>query len=338
MKTLILFAAASVLCAQTPPALSNAHLETRAFSGDLDSQLRGSSPAWFGYQVKTVHKDENCCWSDSNRGCYLEGDSGHRIEIHSDRPVQLEGSDAAAVLFRVANNHIEKVQLFSMACPLDAGGLPFVWLTGVPAEASLTELHKLADSNETERLVDSSVFAIAQHDQPEADNILNQLAAPDKPEKVREKVSFWLGASRGAAGVKTLRQMLKNDPSTSVRDKVVFALSIGKQPEGIETLIEAAKSDPSPHVRSQAIFWLAQKAGKQAQAAIVNAIQNDPDTEVKKKAVFALSQLPKDDGVPKLIEVARTQRNPEVRKQAFFWLGQSGDPRALAFIEQVLSK
>ena len=70
----------------------------------------------------------------------------------------------------------------------------------------------------------------------------------------------------------------------------------------------------------------------------MNAIQNDPDTEVKKKAVFALSQLPKDDGVPKLIEVARTQRNPEVRKQAFFWLGQSGDPRALAFIEQVLTK
>jgi len=52
--------------------------------------------------------------------------------------------------------------------------------------------------------------------------------------------------------------------------------------------------------------------------------------------VFALSQLPHDEAVPKLIEVARNQRNPQVRKQAFFWLGQSGDPRALAFIEQTL--
>ena len=41
-------------------------------------------------------------------------------------------------------------------------------------------------------------------------------------------------------------------------------------------------------------------------------------------------------GVPKLIEVARTHRNPAVKKQAMFWLGQSRDPRALAFFEEVL--
>jgi HEAT repeat protein len=59
---------------------------------------------------------------------------------------------------------------------------------------------------------------------------------------------------------------------------------------------------------------------------------------VKKRAVFALSQLPKDEGVPLLISVARTNRNPVVRKQAMFWLGQSNDPRALEFFEQILGK
>ncbi len=34
--------------------------------------------------------------------------------------------------------------------------------------------------------------------------------------------------------------------------------------------------------------------------------------------------------------VARTNRNPAVRKQAMFWLGQSNDPRALKFIEDIL--
>jgi hypothetical protein len=42
------------------------------------------------------------------------------------------------------------------------------------------------------------------------------------------------------------------------------------------------------------------------------------------------------EGVTRLIEVARNNRNPEVRKQAMFWLGQSQDPRALAFFEEVL--
>jgi hypothetical protein len=338
MKTLLLFAAASVIFAQAPPPLSNAHLETRAFAGDWDAQWRGVGPVWVGYQIKTVQKNDGCCWSDLSRGCWLQGDSAHSGEIHSGRPVALEGSDQAAVLLRVENRQVGKVQVFSMGCPLDAGGLPFVWLTGVSAQASLAELNKLALSNATDRLTDGAVFAISQHDDAQADHILEQLAAASQPEPVREKVAFWLGQARGAAGVKMLRQMLNNDPSAAVRDKVVFALSISSQPEGTAALMETVNTNSSAHVRSQAIFWLAQKAGKQAEAAIVNAIQNDPDTEVKKKAVFALSQLPKDDGVPKLIEVARTQRNAEVRKQAFFWLGQSGDARALAFIEEVLGR
>jgi len=338
MKTLILFVAASAVLAQAPPSLSNARLETRAFAGDWDSQLLGAGPVWVGYQIKTVQKNDGCCWSDSSRNCRLEGVSAHRGEIHSGRPVALDGSDQAAVLFRVENHRVGKVQVFSMGCPLDAGGLPFVWLTGVSAQASLAELNKLALSNTTEGVTDGAVFAISQHDDARADHILEHLAAASQPEPVREKVAFWLGEARGAAGVRMLRQMLKNDPSAAVRDKAVFALSISQQPEGTAALIEAARTDSSAHVRTQAIFWLAQKAGKQAEPAIMNAIQNDPDTEVKKKAVFALSQLPEEEGVPKLIEVAKTQRNAEVRKQAFFWLGQSGDDRALAFIEEVLGR
>ncbi|MBV8070086.1 MAG: HEAT repeat domain-containing protein, partial [Acidobacteriaceae bacterium] len=253
------------------------------------------------------------------------------------QPVPLEGSNAIAILFRVNNNTVEKIRGFSLACPLDAGGLPFIWLTGVPAQSSLAYLEKFATSSAGD-LAGSAIFAIAQHSDPAADTLLARLVRPSEPERTREQVAFWLGASRGAPGVAALKQILASDPSDRVRDKAVFALSISKQPAALDDLIHAANSDASSHVRSQALFWLAQKAGKRASETITNAIRNDPDTAVKKKAVFALSQLPKDEGVPKLIKVAQTQRNPEVRKQAFFWLGQSQDPRALAFIEQVLTK
>jgi HEAT repeat protein len=36
--------------------------------------------------------------------------------------------------------------------------------------------------------------------------------------------------------------------------------------------------------------------------------------------------------------VASKNRNLVVRKEAIFWLGQTGDPRALDYIEQVLMK
>ena len=110
------------------------------------------------------------------------------------------------------------------------------------------------------------------------------------------------------------------------------------QPEAIPELIHLARNDSSPQVRSQALFWLAQKGGKKEAEQITDAIQNDPETEVKKKAVFALSQMPKDEGVPLLISVAKTNKNPVVRKEAIRWLGFSNDPRALDFIEQILTK
>jgi hypothetical protein len=53
---------------------------------------------------------------------------------------------------------------------------------------------------------------------------------------------------------------------------------------------------------------------------------------------MALSQLPADQGVPLLIDVARTHRNAQVRKRAMFWLGQSKDPRAVKFFEEILLK
>jgi hypothetical protein len=342
MKTLALLIVASGAFAQSgQPTVANAQFETRAFTGNLESQIRAASPTWFGYAIKTMRGDrQNCCWNGNSQcACSLEGKNGVTVSgTNSSGPVQLEGSDTLAVLFRVTNNAVEKIQAYTLSCSLDAGGLPFVWLTGVPARASLPYLQKLVATGVSNRPADGAIFAIAQHDDPQADTILEQLTRPAEAEHIREKTTFWLGASRGARGVTILKNVMAGDPSEHVRDKAVFALSISKQPEALDTLIQSAKTDASPHVRGQAIFWLAQKAGKRASSTITDAIENDPDTSVKKRAVFALSQLPKDEGVPKLIEVARSQRNPEVRKQAFFWLGQSRDPRALEFIQDILTK
>ncbi len=278
MRALAFLLIASAAWAQTgQPNVSNARLETRTFFGDLSTNIRAASPTWFGYAVKTARKDQqSCCFNgESACGCSLEGGSGAVVKsTHSNGPVQLEGSETVAVLFRSANNKIEKVRVFSLSCPLDAGGLPFVWISGVPNSASVSYLQKLVEVDGTRHVADGAIFAISQH--------------------------------QGA--------------------------------EALDCLIRMAKADPMPHVREQALFWLAQRAGQRAAATITDAIENDPDTDVKKRAVFALSQLPNDEGIPKLIEVARTQRNREVRKQAFFWLGQSRDPRALTFIEDVLTK
>jgi HEAT repeats len=328
MRTLaLLLAVSAAACAQDRmPAVTNARFESRSYSGDLAAQIRAGSATWFGYAFRTIpHERPNC-----------------DAEITSSRPypstVHLEAPPTVDVLFRVENNTVQKVGIYSTDCSLDAGGLPFVWITAVPAKASLAYLRTLVSASGADHIGEPAILAISMHEDAQADDILEQLARPAEAQRIREKAIFWLGANRGARGVAVLKNILATDASEQLRDKAVFALSISQQSDALDLIIRTANNDSSPHVRAQALFWLAQKAGERAAATIIGAIENDPDTEVKKKAVFALSQLPKDEAVPKLIEIARSQRNREVRKQAYFWLGQSGDPRALAFIEQTLMR
>jgi hypothetical protein len=261
----VAFLAAGIALGQQPaPQVTNGRLETLAFSGNLASQIKSPGAAWFGYAIKTRRGDHDSCCCNNADG-----------EIHSaarTQPVHLEGNDTLALLFRVESNQVQKIRFFSLECSLDPGGLPFTWITGVPAAQSIAFIKNLIHSDAGTRITNQGILALSLHDDPAA----------------------------------------------------------------VDSLIQLARADPSTHIREQALFWLAQKAGTRAASTITDAILNDPDTNVKKRAVFALSQLPNGDGVPKLIEVARSQRNPEVRKQAFFWLGQSKDPRALAFIEDVL--
>lgn len=153
----------------------------------------------------------------------------------------------------------------------------------------------------------------------------------------------WLEGVKADESAAWLASLITSTPSTGERyDRIakqaLIALAMHDGTVATRSLVGLARDHAIPKMRSDALFWLAQRAGDQAASTIVEAVDRDPDTDVKKKAVFALSQLPKDEGVPKLIDVARNNRNVVVRKQAMFWLGQSNDPRALKFFEDVLLK
>ena len=130
-----------------------------------------------------------------------------------------------------------------------------------------------------------------------------------------------------------------SDPSArlnAIHLPALSALALHPGNAAATALIALARSDQRPRIRGQALFWLSQRAGDEALRTIGNAVSDDPEVEVKRRAVFALSQLPRGEGVPLLMDLARNHRLPEVRRQAMFWLGQSKDPRAIDFFEQIL--
>ena len=279
-----IFVAVGVGYAQ--PSITNGRVQPRAATTTVEREIQTlasqlTEPAWIGYAVPARSGDHHmCCWSGDGSnaccsGCRLEPGVASAVSTtRQDRGTLLEAGDSFFVLYRVENRQVERIRIFSEACPLDAGGRTLHWLTGVREEDSVAFLNSFLGTSSTNKLADSALSAIAMH----------------------------------------------------------------RHQSALERLLAAAKDGATTHVRGQALFWLAQRAGEQAVGAISNAIANDPETEVKRRAVFALSQLPKSEGVPLLIQVARTNTNPAVRKQAMFWLGQSRDPRALQFFQEILFK
>jgi len=104
-------------------------------------------------------------------------------------------------------------------------------------------------------------------------------------------------------------------------------------------LLRLARADALPQqTRRSAVFWLGQQAGDRITHELSAFVSDsEEDRELRKHAVFALSQRPRDEAVPELVRIARTHRDPEIRKTAMFWLGQTGDPRAIALFEEILS-
>ena len=166
-----------------------------------------------------------------------------------------------------------------------------------------------------------------------------RLSSPDCTIDAGGRSLTWLTGVRPAESVALLeRYATQSDGTRSLTNGTLAALALHAEPAALDRLLALARDAGTAHTRGQALFWLAQRAGDRAVGAITRAIEEDPDTAVKRQAVFALSQLPAAEGVPRLIDVARAHSNASVRKQAFFWLGQSKDPRALAFFEEILRR
>jgi HEAT repeat protein len=169
----------------------------------------------------------------------------------------LEGPSEIGILFRIENRAVGKIEAYALGCPLDAGGLPFTWLTGVPADASLRYLETQA-SSATTRAADGATLAISRHSGPQAVQLLVNLSKSAPSSHVRSQALFWLADRAGQQAVAAVTDAIQNDPDTKVKRQAVFALARLPKEEGIPKLIEIAKTQRNPEVRKQAFFWLGQ--------------------------------------------------------------------------------
>jgi hypothetical protein len=213
------------------------------------------------------------------------------------------------------------------------------WLGQASTDESLGLLEKSFAGTTDEHAKKSLLFAIGCHTGPRPVDLLKNAALGQDSTKVRETAVFWLGNQGDSRSLAALKEVYAGEKERSVKRQVVFALQLSKQKEAMEELVRIAKKDPDQDIRKNAIFWLGQKASQESVEALKGIVDAPDEADpIKDQAVFALSQLPKDKSVPILIDIAKTNRSLAVRKRAIFWLGQTGDPAALKFFEDILLK
>jgi len=270
------------LLAQLPqPRLTNAQASSHSLIGDLASAVRSlaayKTPLWIGYAVPATDADAACCFGSGPAagkrrcgGCQLEGRAG--IAYGAPAPtVRLEAAATASILLRVGAGEVNRVAVYSSDCELDAGGLPFHWLLGVPPAESLALLATLVGA---EPDPDDVLAAIAIHSDAGAAALLERLARHAAKPGVRGQALFWMArrASRGAAA--EITRAIAQDPETEVKRKAVFALS--ELPDGVPLLIDLARTNRNPVVREQAFFWLGESEDPRALEFLAGVLRTPP--------------------------------------------------------------
>ena len=329
MKPAIWMVLAALPLAAQPKQIVNAQTDARSASQGLDREFRNlvtaqPQPAWIAYSVPAAR-------NAGMGGCdYVRDGWGTTGVVH------LEPPDHAIILFRVEAGAVNRLRTISPFCEIDAGNLPVHWLNDVQPAQSIALLTTFISGQD--RVGDSVVSAIAAHSDPAADQALEKFLATNQPESLRLRAVSALGGSRGRHGFDVLKKLIASDPDERIRERAVSSLASSRETDTVDYLISIAKTDPNSRLRSQAVSALNRKPDQKVIDALVSIADNDADVQVKERAVSALQSMSDGQGIPSLIHIAKEGRNPDVRKRAMQSLSRSRDPRALAFLEEMLKR
>ena len=214
------------------------------------------------------------------------------------------------------------------------------WLGQVRSDRAVPLLEDLLKNSTDRGIKDKALFALSQQSAPRAGQVLRDFAERDsEDEELREQAIFWLGQKRSeenATYLKTLYGRMKKD---ALKDKIIFSLSQMRGFGNAEWIMNIAlDSKESIEMRKQALFWAGQNNGASTES-FAQLYDKMTDPEIKEQLIFVLSQRSRDGkALEKLMDIAKADKDKELRSKAVFWLGQSRDPRAAKFLEDLIAK
>lgn len=349
-----------------PIQIQNGKVEVRkgtAIDREIASlaQARTDEPVWVAWRTPMTNGDRDMCswYSDrlgTVRGMFVDEAgmvvadntlvSNPRPQIAAPTgPIPLEAGTQIVMLVRVVDRKVERLRTAGDDCPMDAGGRTVYWLDSITPAESLRFLGSLVAGPSTDRsLVDAertvaqaAVRSIGYHRDAGADAALDQIATSHRDANVRRQAASAMGTQRGAAGVAALSRLIDAEKDVDARRQLVTSLGASRDASAV-TALRALTKDPEAKVRSEAVYYTVLRGGAPTIPEALKIAASDPDDSVRRRAVTAIGRLSPDVSIAPLIQLARTSTNAVVRKEAVSVLSTSKDPRAMAFMDELLKR
>ena len=205
-------------------------------------------------------------------------------------------------------------------------------------EDAAEEIMKIYNADANIEVKRAALRSLAETKNPRGQARLLEIARSETNPELR-KSAIRVMSDRGEAAVEDLLKLYDSEQTSEVKRTILQTLSDIKSTRVEDKLFEVAKGNDTTDVRKQAIRLLGERASRRSfEFLSATAQSTDGNAEVQVQAVRAISERRSEESVPILIKIARTHPNQLVRKQAIRSLGESGDPRAVDFFKEVLSK
>jgi hypothetical protein len=170
-----------------------------------------------------------------------------------------------------------------------------------------------------------------------------------RADKQTVSVRKWVGGRWSAGGSDVDIGVVS--PTEAARYLLALAHTVGGNNAGdaVSAAAFADVADVSPELaslvrddaasleaRKQALFWLGQSDF--ATTDLVRLHESLKPFALREHYTFVLSQRHEDAAIDGLIDVARHDPDTEIRKRAMFWLGQTREPKAIKFFQDILTR
>lgn len=197
-------------------------------------------------------------------------------------------------------------------------------------------LMKIASAHSSVRLRAEAIEELAEL--PGQMGFLVELAGNAQEQReVRIEAIEAIAESREAGAMAALAKLYEQVADREVKREIISAFEDSQeQSAAADLLANIARTDPDADMRNEAISTLGEIEHDRALELLAELYGAEQNEEMKGEILSAFIESGKKAGVRKVIEVARSDASMRMRKKAIELLGDSDDPEAVKFLEDVI--